>query len=215
MFQLYANRTHLEVQGAELLTSGSAGVFQADFTFSSDWDGLDRTAVFRAGHVSRSVILDGEGPVVIPWEVLETPGVWLECGIYGKRGDTIVLPTVWTQLGYIQKGASPGPESRPPTPELWQLELAKKQDKLSGQPDQLVGFDDQGNAVAVDAGEAMQGPPGPAGIQGPAGEAGPPGEKGADGLPGKDGDPGPPGPQGEPGPQGPVGPQGERGERGE
>lgn len=224
MFRLYANRTRLELQEAEPLTSGSAGVFQAELTFSPDWEGLEKTAVFRAGRLSRSVPLTGKEPVKIPWEVLATSGVWLECGVYGKKGDAIVLPTVWAQLGYIQKGASPGPESRPPTPELWEQELAKKQDKLTGQPDQLVGFDSQGNAVAVDAGEAMQGPPGPEGPPGKDGEPGAPGPAGTDGKNGatytpavseegvlswtNDGglpDPEPVNIKGPPGPQGPAG----------
>lgn len=223
MFKLYADKNILHVQEKETMTSGSVNLYEVQFLFSPDWDGLDRTAVFRLGGKSWSLLLDDGSLCVIPWEVLQKPSYGLDIGIYGTRGEDLVLPTIWASLGRILPGAAPGEESRPPTPELWEQELAKKQDKLQGQPDQLVGFDDQGNAVAVDAGEAMQGPQGPPGPQGPKGDVGPQGETGpvgpqgpagADGAPGPKGDTGPQGPKGDPGEQGPPGPQGEPGSPG-
>lgn len=220
MFVLYADKTQLAVREKEPVTSGSVNVYQAQFEFSDDWDGLTRTAVFQAGSVSRSVLLDESGTCTVPWEVLKTPRISLAAGVCGEKDGDVVLPTVWAWLGLIMEGAAPGEDAQPPTPDLWEQELAKKQDKLHGQADQLVGFDDQGNAVPVDAAEAMQGPPGPQGPQGepgPQGPQGPAGTPGADGAPGPKGDPGEPGPagpQGAPGDTGPQGPQGETGPAG-
>lgn len=130
MFEFYANKTRLTVRQREPVTSGSVNVYRARFEFSPDWEGLSRTAVFRAGGVSRSVLLDGAGECEVPWEVLERPNTSLEVGVYGTlRGDT-VLPTDWAGLGVIQPGAAPGKGARPPTPDLWRRELDRKGDGL-------------------------------------------------------------------------------------
>ena len=130
MFELYANKNRLRVRRREPVTSGSVNVYEARFQFSEDWAGLSRTAVFRAGGVSVSVALGETGACSVPWEVLQKPGVRLEAGVYGTRGGEVVLPTVWADLGFVCAGAAPGEASRPPTPDLWRQELAKKGDKL-------------------------------------------------------------------------------------
>lgn len=131
MFKLQAKKTELFLLEREPVTSGSVNVYEAAFEFSEDWAGLDKTAVFRAGEASASVLLEESGECKIPWEVLQKPGVRLEAGVYGTRGGTTVLPTVWADLGYIHTGAAPGDEARTPTPDLWQQELAKKADGLA------------------------------------------------------------------------------------
>lgn len=131
MYVLNVRKNRLEVRQREPTTSGSVGVNSVLFQFSPDWDGLTRTAVFRAGGVSRSILLDESGECLIPWEVLEKPGVFLLVGVYGERGREIVLPTVWASLGTILKGAAPGEGGQPPTPELWEQGLARKGDGLS------------------------------------------------------------------------------------
>lgn len=130
MFELYAAKNQLCVRRREPVTSGSVNVYRVVFEFSDDWEGLVKTAVFRAGDVGVSVALGVFGECSVPWEVLERPGVRLEAGVYGTQGEEVVLPTVWADLGYIETGAAPGDEARPPTPELWRQELARKGDGL-------------------------------------------------------------------------------------
>lgn len=129
MFKLYADKNRLAVWKRETMTSGSVNVYLVEFAFSADWEGLDKTAVFKTDRGSWSVKLEG-GLVNIPWEALQTPNLYLTVGVRGTRGDNLVLPTVWTSLGMIFPGAAPGGESRPPTPELWEQELAQKGDGL-------------------------------------------------------------------------------------
>lgn len=74
MFHLQANKIYLEVCAKEGVTSGSVNVYTVRFSFNSDWDGLDRTAVFHAGDDQISVVLDDSNECQIPWEVLENPG---------------------------------------------------------------------------------------------------------------------------------------------
>lgn len=131
MIKLYARKNELAVKKMEFLTSGSVNVNQVEFTFSADWEGLKRTAVFRAGEEIREVLLDKTGWCELPWEVLEKPGREVFAGVYGSAGGgEVVLPTVWASLGTVLGGASPGEAARPPTPDLWEQELAKKGDRL-------------------------------------------------------------------------------------
>lgn len=130
MFELYAAKNQLCVRQKEPVTSGSVNVYDVKFLFSDDWAGLVRTAVFRAGGKTASVLLGETGECSIPWEVLQKPGLRLEAGIYGTRGEEVVLPTIWADMAFISAGAAPGENARPPTPELWQQELAKKGDRL-------------------------------------------------------------------------------------
>lgn len=130
MFELYANKNRLTVRKDELVTSGSVNVYEVRFGFSPKWEGLERTAVFRAGERTVSVKPDLSGRCVIPWEVLTTPGLRLEAGVYGTRGGDVVLPTVWASLGIIHTGTVPGENAEPPTPELWRQELERKGDGL-------------------------------------------------------------------------------------
>ncbi len=203
MIELYAEKARLSQRAKELITSGSVNAQRIRIGFSADWLGLDKTAVFRAGEECRSVKLEteGQGECAIPWEVLTQPNRTLYVGVYGRRGEELVLPTVWVSLGEIKEGAAPGEDSRPPTPELWMQELDQKQNRLSGLPGQLVGFNQAGEAQAVDysggeSGPGVPGPPGPEGPPGPQGERGEKGEKGdtgPEGPPGKDGAALPPG----------------------
>jgi len=212
MFILYANKTQLAVRRREPVTSGSVNVYQVEFTFSADWEGMTKTAVFRAGDVSRSVPLEASGVCEVPWEVLTSQGRRLTTGVYGERDGTLVLPTVWADLGDILEGAVLGENARPPTPELWRQELAKKGGTLEydGLTLSLLSGDKPLSSVQIAGGGALpvpgppgpEGPPGPQGEQGPAGPQGPPGPAGADGKDGEPGPQGPPGPQGEQGPPG-------------
>lgn len=130
MFILHANKTKLNVWQREQMTSGSVNVYNVKFEFSEDWDGLERVAVFQAGGDPVSILLDDSAECVIPPEVLTTPGIQLMVGVYGTRNGDTVLPTIWANLGVIMQGVLPIGGSYPPTPDLWEQELAKKGDGL-------------------------------------------------------------------------------------
>ena len=129
MFRLFAEKNKLTLLEREPVTSGSVNVYGVSFEFSEDWAGLNKTAVFQAGCASREVLLGSSGACVVPWEVLRVPGYQLKAGVYGKQGGDVVLPTVWADLGVILEGVPTG-GSPPPSPELWEQELARKGDGL-------------------------------------------------------------------------------------
>ena len=106
MFVICVDKNQLCVRQKETLTSGSVNVHQARFSFSKEWDGLERTAFFAAGTARAAVPLGDDGVCAVPGEVLKAPYVRLRAGVRGTRGGETVLPTVWADLGLILEGAA-------------------------------------------------------------------------------------------------------------
>lgn len=210
MFVLTAEKNVLTVQRDEPLTSGSVNVYRARFSFSADWDDLCKTAVFQAGEESWSVLLDETDECIIPWEALKRPGLDLLCGVYGMRGEEIVLPTIWRNLGRIVYGAAPGEDAQPPTPDVYQQMMAAVRNAV----DTAQSVRNEANNGLFTGPQGPQGEQGPEGERGPRGEVGPVGPTGPQGPRGEQGEPGEKGSAGEPGPQGPAGETGPRGPAG-
>lgn len=112
----------------EVITSGTVGL-PVQFIFDSQWDGLRRVAVFRAGEVVKDV-LDPDQGTIVPWEVLKKPNAWLSVGVYGSNGDgTVVIPTLWANIGVVHNGADPkGDPAADPTIPVWQEILRRMDD---------------------------------------------------------------------------------------
>ena len=204
----------------ELLTTGMVQAVPVRFCFSPQWAALDRTAVFTAGTVSVSCLLGEDNQCFIPWECLTRAGEYLRVGVYGTRGEKMVLPTVSCLLGPICTGTQP--EENTPTeatPTLVQSLLTKAEaavsaaDALRTDADAGLfnGRDGKDGTNGKDGKDGQNGAPGEAGPQGPKGD---PGETGPQGLKGETGETGPQGPKGDPGETGPQGPKGDPGETG-
>lgn len=214
----------------ELLTTGMVQAVPVRFCFSPQWAALDRTAVFTAGTVSVSCLLGEDNQCFIPWECLTRAGEYLRVGVYGTRGEKMVLPTVSCLLGPICTGTQP--EENTPTeatPTLVQSLLTKAEaavsvaDALRTDADAGLfnGRDGKDGTNGKDGKDGQNGAPGETGPQGPKGDPGETGPQGPKGDPGETGPQGPKGNPGETGPQGPkgnpgeTGPQGPKGETGE
>lgn len=202
----------------ELLTTGMVQAVPVRFRFSPQWAALDRTAVFTAGTVSVSCLLGEDNQCFIPWECLTRAGEYLRVGVYGTRGEKMVLPTVSCLLGPICTGTQP--EENTPTeatPTLVQSLLTKAEaavsvaDALRTDADAGLfnGRDGKDGTNGKDGKDGQNGAPGEAGPQGPKGD---PGETGPQGPKGDTGETGPQGPKGETGETGPQGPKGDPGE---
>ena len=212
------SKAAITVAQSVLLTSGMVQAVQVRFCFSPEWEGLTRTAVFRAGQVSVSCLLDEENCCTVPWECLQTAGTHLMVGVYGTRAQEVVLPTVECSLGLICTGAQPA-ENTPqePTPTLVQQLLttaeAAAQTAASVRADADAGlFCGETGPQGPKGDKGDTGETGPAGPKGETGETGPQGPKGDKG---DTGDAGPAGPKGDPGETGPQGPQGPKGDTGD
>ena len=202
----------------ELLTTGMVQAVPVRFCFSPQWAALDRTAVFTAGTVSVSCLLGEDNQCFIPWECLTRAGEYLRVGVYGTRGEKMVLPTVSCLLGPICTGTQP--EENTPTeatPTLDQSLLTKAEaavsvaDALRTDADAGLfnGRDGKDGTNGKDGKDGQNGAPGEAGPQGPKGD---PGETGPQGPKGDPGETGPQGLKGETGETGPQGPKGDPGE---
>ena len=187
------SKAAITVAQSVLLTSGMVQAVQVRFCFSPEWEGLTRTAVFRAGQVSVSCLLDEENCCTVPWECLQTAGTHLMAGVYGTRAQEVVLPTVECSLGLICTGAQPA-ENTPqePTPTLVQQLLTTAETAAQ-----------TAASVRADADAGLF-----------CGETGPQGLKGDKGDTGETGPAGPKGETGETGPQGPKGDKGGTGDAG-
>ena len=211
------SKAAITVAQSVLLTSGMVQAVQVRFCFSPEWEGLTRTAVFRAGQVSVSCLLDAENCCTVPWECLQTAGTHLMVGVYGTRAQEVVLPTVECSLGLICTGAQPA-ENTPqePTPTLVQQLLTTAE--AAAQTAASVRADADAGLFCGETGpQGPKGDKGDTGETGPAGPKGDPGETGPQGPKGDKGDAGetgPAGPKGEPGETGPQGPKGDTGETG-
>lgn len=190
----------------ELLTTGMVQAVPVRFRFSPQWAALDRTAVFTAGTVSVSCLLGEDNQCFIPWECLTRAGEYLRVGVYGTRGEKMVLPTVSCLLGPICTGTQP--EENTPTeatPTLVQSLLTKAEAAVS-----------VADALRTDADAGLfngrDGKDGTNGKDGKDGQNGAPGETGPQGPKGDTGETGPQGPKGETGETGPQGPKGDPGE---
>ena len=223
MFKLYANKVKLQRIDEETVTSGSVNAYDVYFQFDSNWTGLSRTAVFLAGDIKKSVLLDDTGYCTIPWEVMQEDGRMLYAGVYGTRTDedgteTVVLPTMWAELGQIEVGVTLGDSMQPPTPDIYNQILSAAQEAI-----------DIAQSVRDDADDGkFNGEPGQPGEPGAQGE---PGEPGTTFTPSVDSDgnlswtndgglPNPEtvnirGPQGLDGEPGEAGPKGDKGDKGD
>lgn len=217
----------------ELLTAGMAKAVSVEFAFSSDWDGLAKTAVFTNGRATIDVLpakWDGD-TVTVPHEILTTAGRTARVGVYGTNASGVVLPTVWVSLGKVQSAVEPsGDPSTDPTLPVWaQLQeiIGDLADLTTKAKNNLVAAINEaaktgsGGAGSIDLrtadGYIQYSNDGGATWENLIALAelkGEKGEKGDTGATGPQGEPGERGPQGETGPQGPTGPAGPEGPKG-
>ena len=205
--KVYCDGTRIRCLHEIKLTIGMSGA-PVEFDFSSEWDGLGKTAVFTCDG-TKDVILDAEGKAVVPHEILTTPGMDVVVGVYAVRedGTTWPAPTPLCRIGRVETGADPsGDESYPPTPDVGEQAVAAASKALEAAAEaQEVAADIQRRA---DAGE-FDGKDGYTPVKGVDYF------DGKDGATGAKGDKGDPGIQGEKGDKGDTGAKGEKGDQGE
>lgn len=124
---------HAQASSSGLLTSGMVGV-PVTFIFDEVWDGLIKTALFRAGGTTVGVH-EMSDRVQMPWEVLEKQNCTLYVGVCGMSEDgTLVIPTVWAQVGTVMPGADPdATPGADPTLPVWKqtLDIARGAEQMA------------------------------------------------------------------------------------
>lgn len=123
MIKVYISGNRADVIEREPLTSGTVGKAM-NFDFTEDWRPLIKYAVFEGS--GRRKTRDNIGDsCIIPHEVLAKHGGALRVGVYGRTADgSAATPTVYAQLGIIQRGADPNadPSTKPTLPVWAQLQ---------------------------------------------------------------------------------------------
>ena len=197
----------------------SRGYIYCAFTFSDDWEGTVRHAIFSSGAQNYTVLLEDDH-CLAPWEVTDLPNFTVS--VVGYKGEEVRITTNKYFITPGESGYVEGETPSEPTPDVYaQLtgmvkEAIDTADGVRADADAGV-FDGEPGPMGPQGEQGPQGERGPQGIQGeqgPRGEQGPQGERGEQGIQGPQGpqgDVGPQGPQGERGIQGPEGPQGEPG----
>ena len=106
------------IEKPQRITVGTVGL-PVEFTFDSQWEGLEKSAVFLAGCQQMAVEMDGS--TIVPWEILRKPGVRLSIGACGLNADgSVAITTVWATVGTVYAGANLGLyPSTEPTITLW------------------------------------------------------------------------------------------------
>lgn len=125
MFVMEVNKNIATITDTEPITSGSSNVYLVEFHFSDEWNDLSRVAVFRSGETIVDVILDSTNVCFMPWEVMVTPNVSIQFGVYGTRDGNVVLPTIWATTEVILEGVVTGAAAQPPSPTIYDQLLAK------------------------------------------------------------------------------------------
>lgn len=102
------------------ITAGTVGL-PIEFSFDNQWEGLSKTAVFKAG-CTEMIVENLEVETTVPWEATANPNVWLSIGVYGVNADgSVAIPTIWANVCVISDGANPdGDVSTAPTLPVWQ-----------------------------------------------------------------------------------------------
>ena len=119
LYEMQVSKTAITRAAAVKVPYGVIGAV-VRFSFSPEWEGLNKTVVFRAGEVSKD-ILDVEEFAVIPAECTQELGQLLEVGVYGVDAEnTVAIPTMWEAIGRISEATDPsGDASTEPTLPVW------------------------------------------------------------------------------------------------
>lgn len=115
--KIYVDGVTAQVSGLKKIPKGIVGG-TIEVTFGNNWTGLAKTAVFQ-GAVTKDVLVGGKS-ITIPAECVGESGHRLNVGFYGVANETLVIPTIWTDLGTIQDATDPsGDTSTDPSLPVW------------------------------------------------------------------------------------------------
>ena len=153
----------------------SRNYLYAKFNFTSDWDGVIKTAVFvSAKGEAYNVILENDR-CAIPWEVIGYPR--FSVSVFG--GDLITANKVAVYV--MKSGYEEGEVPADPTPDVYtQILNSVKEPYIGDNGNWYIWDKDAG--VYRNSGVSAQGPKGDTGETGPQGLQGPKGDTGDDGY---------------------------------
>lgn len=206
--QISVNTNNVILKKVNTIESGEYNVTPCNFTFTEEYDGLIKTAVFTKNGISYKMNIINN-LCQIPYEVLEKTGV-VALGVfaYEEQDSNLILrysprPTVFnvTQGSYKENAEN----STPPTP----TQFEQYEEALEAGLTEVQNVDIDANKLGTTATVTVTNRNGETktveihdGANGQDGQPGPQGAPGKDGKDGIDGKDGQQGPQGVPGKDG-------------
>lgn len=95
-------RRYLRMEQTVDVTTGSIGSIQCSFSFDGEWEGLQKTAIFRAADNQTYPVLLANDSCTVPNEAI-CDGHYLTMGVMGTRDGNVVIATEW-QNGDLNTG---------------------------------------------------------------------------------------------------------------
>ena len=150
---------HVKCLDKKILASGSKNYLNAVFAFSSDWEGMCKTAVFVRNGVKKFRLLSND-QCVIPWEVLQQGGFVLS--IVGMRDGTVVttdgvkadMSTTAIPV-LVSNGYVAGKTVEPPTADVYEqiinmlINASEKADETLSECIDRMYIDEGGHLIIV------------------------------------------------------------------
>ena len=127
MLEFEVNGQRLRLKGNLYVVAESIDYLKARFSFSADWDGAAKTAIFKTADRKGvyNVILDENGICTVPSEVIHAPRFYVS--VFG--GSRITANEVEVQCNVSGYAEGSAPDT--PTPEIYEQILAEINKKVS------------------------------------------------------------------------------------
>lgn len=129
MFRVQVDKSDLKLLESEPIVTNASGVYLILFSFSEEWDGFGKTAIFTSDSDSDpayKMLLNDANTCQIPWELLKDPDKIIYLGLCGIDESGNRLPTVSIPIGQTVSGAcQESTESEPPTPSIYDQLMAE------------------------------------------------------------------------------------------
>lgn len=131
MLEFEVNGQRLRIKGNLYVVAESIDYLKARFSFSADWDGVIKTAIFKTADRKSvyHVILDENGICTVPSEVIHAP--MFRVSVFGGSRITANEVEVLCDVSGYAEGEFPG-DPAPDIHEQILLEIAKKVSKVEG-----------------------------------------------------------------------------------
>lgn len=117
------------------IVANSSDYLTAEFNFSNDWRGLEKTAIFTNANGSISIPLDRDNMITEDRHLNLSSGSWI-VSVYGVYGSKKVITNVCS-VTVSDSGASDGTIPPEPTPDLYD-QIATRLSNIETQIDNIL-----------------------------------------------------------------------------
>ena len=148
MLEFCIDRQKIKRSDLNYIVGNSSDYLTAEFSFSNDWRGLAKTAIFAKTGTSLAVLLDENNQITEEKHLNLTPGQWL-VSVVGVLDARKIITNIAT-ITVVDSGAENGTVPADPTPSVYDqivTQLQAIQDSITAEnlPSTIVGRDANGS----------------------------------------------------------------------